>query len=78
MKENLYIFSNSELKTVVDSYKIDNNSTVLIINPTTFCGIKGQRYKNVYCDKNFLESTIGCNLIKYVFKDFAYNSFSYI
>ena len=78
MKENLYIFSNSELKNGIDSYKIDNNSTILIINPITFRGTKGQRYKNVYCDKTFLESAAGCNLIKYIFKDFAYHSFSYI
>lgn len=78
MKENLYIFSNCELKNEINSYKIDNNSTILIINPITFRGTKGQRYKNVYCDKAFLESAAGRNLIKYVFKDFAYSSFSYI
>ena len=53
MKENLYIFSNCELKNEINSYKIDNNSTILIINPITFRGTKGQRYKNVYCDKAF-------------------------
>lgn len=78
MKENLYIFSNSELKDEINSYKIDNNGTVFIINPMLYRGIKGQRYKNVYCDKTFLESAAGRNLIKYVFKDFAYYSFSYI
>ena len=78
MKENLYIFSNSESKNEMDRYKIDNNSTILIINPIIFRGTKGQRYKNVYCDKTFLKSTAGRNLIKYVFKDFAYSSFSYI
>lgn len=78
MKENLYIFSNSKLKDVINKYEIDNNSTILIINPTTFSGTKGQRYKNVFCDKTFLESITGRNLIKYAFKDFAYDSFSYI
>ena len=78
MKENLYIFSNSDLENGVNSYKIDNNSTVLIVNPATFYITKGRRYKNVYCDKTFLESKTGRTLIEYVFKDFAYDSFSYI
>lgn len=78
MKENLYIFSNSKLKNEIDNYKIDNNSTILIINPTIFRRTKGQRYQNVYCDKTFLKSEAGRNLVKYVFKDFAYTSFSYI
>ena len=80
MKENLYIFCKSKNNTQpIQHIDVDNNTTIWIINPYNFAGVvHGRRYYNVFCDRTFMDSYSGRELIEEIFKDLAYNKFSLI
>ena len=77
MKENLYIFCNSQNNpNSIQRFNSDGDTTIWIVNPLSFTGTLTKRYHNVYCDRNFMDSDSGRLLVKEIFKGLANDYFS--